>query len=660
MTSSPVKQLQAGNVNFQKTKHKCKFPTAPLPLLFSEPIQIKRHKKTVVKVEKKIVKTFSGYHAPVSNKNNLSFPNAFSTSSSSTVEKKDHLKERQIAASHTLKENAVQKQQAAKSIGTYVVDAPNLEKNDPNNGATEKNDKVIVAKQKVMISKHKAGEKHKLVDAVKTKPKKIKKLKVDPSHSSSVESSGQNHSRPNLEKTQPIPDSPVSQDVFVRDHEMPTKRQRIDSHHSEAGDNVFDNIMNLNEMVHGNDQPGTNDIASSECWLPDNNEPSNLSVEQTCHSIKAECLSGFLSQSPKHVETEKFSTLPSSTPDVHYSVEETLKEDVANREKYLLVDEENVLRLVEPLHQSTKSLSCDKSSSCNGTVPNGDKSPKVCFNTLSSNQDTSIGQINYNETDSSKHQSSKHKSKELHKHKKHKRDKHKLHRHDSGSLVHQKHKDKNRIDESICSYSQAEVPQITKEALVKLEMNIKEENVLVNLCNINQDEIKHSPEVLSTPGQYSCENIHSYEKPVHIGIPSCHFSQALASDVEIVDEFPFSMPKFREFVHVESDPNGEASVLHVYQDEINVLSKTELDLFAQDFCSLCFHEKTKSVPDFVMGIVHGAARKMPDFLEYLSEKHSDVRVKSEVLGQRDIVTMSVKEFRDQVCKTFSVESGMYR
>ena len=149
-------------------------------------------------------------------------------------------------------------------------------------------------------------------------------------------------------------------------------------------------------------------------------------------------------------------------------------------------------------------------------------------------------------------------------------------------------------------------------------------------------------------------------KRSRVGVLEFSYGQALSSDVEIVNSFPFTCPKFRKFVHIETDPNGEASVLHAYQHEISELPPVERELFAKDFCTLCFQETNHSQADFVMGIVHGAASYMPDFLEYLSETHPQLRVKSEVLGQRDILTMNVSEFRDQVCRTFSKESGMYR
>lgn len=143
-------------------------------------------------------------------------------------------------------------------------------------------------------------------------------------------------------------------------------------------------------------------------------------------------------------------------------------------------------------------------------------------------------------------------------------------------------------------------------------------------------------------------------------IPSASYFQALPEDLRILDSFPFTLPKFRKYVHVETCPNGEASVLHAYQHELNELSENERELFADDFCRLSFLETKPYTADFVMGIVHDAIADQPDYLEYFADKHGDMTVKAEVLGQRDILTMSIGDFRRKVHETYSKTSGMYR
>lgn len=138
------------------------------------------------------------------------------------------------------------------------------------------------------------------------------------------------------------------------------------------------------------------------------------------------------------------------------------------------------------------------------------------------------------------------------------------------------------------------------------------------------------------------------------------YRQSLPEDLEVVNNFPFTDPKFRKYVHVETCPNGEASVLHAYKIELKELTEEEQDLFATDFCKLSFIETKPNTADFVMGIVHDALTDMPDFLEYFADNHSGITVKAEVLGQRDIVTMDIADFRNKVNETYSRTNGMYR
>ena len=244
-----------------------------------------------------------------------------------------------------------------------------------------------------------------------------------------------------------------------------------------------------------------------------------------------------------------------------------------------------------------------------------------------------------------------------HKHKKHKHDRehrHSLHKH---KHKHKKHKREKQ------DYSEVVVERkFQLSPKVKLESDMP---IVVKTEESDAPPVYIKKEALSTdyflesPMEEKHKTIDDLRIPRR-GVLEFSYGQALSSDVEIVNKYPFSYPEFRKFVHVETDPNGEASVLHAYQHEIAELSPLDQELFAKDFCSLCFQETSSHEADFVMGIVHGAASYMPDYLEYLSEEHPQLRVKTEVLGQRDILTMNVKEFRDQVCKTFSKESGMYR
>lgn len=110
--------------------------------------------------------------------------------------------------------------------------------------------------------------------------------------------------------------------------------------------------------------------------------------------------------------------------------------------------------------------------------------------------------------------------------------------------------------------------------------------------------------------------------------------------------------EFGRFVHVEQQPNGGALVVHAYSRELSVLSPEEMQRFAQEFVTLSFCEDHDGAAHYVMGIVHGAASYLPDFLEYFSTKFPSSPVKMEILGKKDIETTTMSNFHGQVsdCK----------
>lgn len=106
--------------------------------------------------------------------------------------------------------------------------------------------------------------------------------------------------------------------------------------------------------------------------------------------------------------------------------------------------------------------------------------------------------------------------------------------------------------------------------------------------------------------------------------------------------------EFGRFVHVEQQPNGGALVLHAYSRELSVLSSEEMQRFAQEFVMLAFCEDENDAAHYVMGIIHGAASYLPDFLEYFSLKFPSSPVKMEILGKKDIETTTMSNFNAQV------------
>ncbi|KAM5237072.1 lysine-specific demethylase RSBN1L [Ctenodactylus gundi] len=118
------------------------------------------------------------------------------------------------------------------------------------------------------------------------------------------------------------------------------------------------------------------------------------------------------------------------------------------------------------------------------------------------------------------------------------------------------------------------------------------------------------------------------------------------------------MLEFRQLIHIEHQPNGGAAVLHAYSSELSHLSPVEMQRFAEEFVGLVFSENENSAAFYVMGIVHGAATYLPDFLDYFSFNFPNSPVKMEILGKKDIETTTMSNFHAQVKRTYS--HGTYR
>ncbi|XP_061578061.1 lysine-specific demethylase RSBN1L-like [Cololabis saira] len=116
--------------------------------------------------------------------------------------------------------------------------------------------------------------------------------------------------------------------------------------------------------------------------------------------------------------------------------------------------------------------------------------------------------------------------------------------------------------------------------------------------------------------------------------------------------------EFGHLIHIEQQANGGASVAHAYTEQISCLSPDEMERFAEEFVTLSFSEDAAQAACFVMGIIHGAASYLPDFLDYFSYKFPTATVKMEVLGKKDIETTNMTNFHSQVKRTYS--KGTYR
>ncbi|EZA53773.1 Round spermatid basic protein 1-like protein [Ooceraea biroi] len=112
--------------------------------------------------------------------------------------------------------------------------------------------------------------------------------------------------------------------------------------------------------------------------------------------------------------------------------------------------------------------------------------------------------------------------------------------------------------------------------------------------------------------------------------------------------------KYKKFIHIETYPNGGATVVHMYQDEIDSLSREQMEELTQEYFKVVFGEDENGNAHHVMGIVHNAAAYLPDLLDHMANNYPTLTVKNGVLGRSsDIETTTIVQYKDQVCKAYS-------
>lgn len=169
------------------------------------------------------------------------------------------------------------------------------------------------------------------------------------------------------------------------------------------------------------------------------------------------------------------------------------------------------------------------------------------------------------------------------------------------------------------------------------------------------------PEFLSRiNGNNSSNLLHSTTAPQHHQDPPLTAATSASISSMVRDRLGYSSPlhctpvpslpglEFGHLIHIEQQANGGASVAHAYSDQLSSLSPAEMQRFAQEFVTLSFSEDEAQAACFVMGIIHGAASYLPDFLDYFSYKFPNAPVKMEVLGKKDIETTTMANFHSQV------------
>ncbi|XP_055375532.1 uncharacterized protein DDB_G0287625-like isoform X2 [Condylostylus longicornis] len=112
--------------------------------------------------------------------------------------------------------------------------------------------------------------------------------------------------------------------------------------------------------------------------------------------------------------------------------------------------------------------------------------------------------------------------------------------------------------------------------------------------------------------------------------------------------------KYGRYFHIERHPNGGASIVRLYQDEINHFNEEQMNELVEEFFEVTFAEDENGFAHHVMGIVHDAASYLPDLLEHMADNYSNLTVKAAVLGRNsDIETCTMAQYNDQVVKNYS-------
>lgn len=88
-----------------------------------------------------------------------------------------------------------------------------------------------------------------------------------------------------------------------------------------------------------------------------------------------------------------------------------------------------------------------------------------------------------------------------------------------------------------------------------------------------------------------------------------------------------STSPLESYIHIEVHPNGGASMVHVYEKEIEGLSSKEKERLARLFFEEVFKEEPENVAKHVIGIVHGAAGYLPELVGHLSATRPELDIK---------------------------------
>lgn len=147
------------------------------------------------------------------------------------------------------------------------------------------------------------------------------------------------------------------------------------------------------------------------------------------------------------------------------------------------------------------------------------------------------------------------------------------------------------------------------------------------------------------------------QSPATHGVCSSNSRTAVSSDES--SSSSSSEDLIRRYSKVEVHPNGGASVLYMDWKDIENLSQSHLDALIDGFFKETFKENSAGSAQYVMSVVRGAARYLPEFVGYLGNEHPSMKVKVGSLTKpSEVTTMLMGEYYDQVLASYA--EGTYR
>ena len=119
-----------------------------------------------------------------------------------------------------------------------------------------------------------------------------------------------------------------------------------------------------------------------------------------------------------------------------------------------------------------------------------------------------------------------------------------------------------------------------------------------------------------------------------------------------------NITRLSDFIHIKKHPNGGATVVYMDEEEYRHLADHHIEQLADLFLKEVFREEPKGVASHVMGVVHNAARYLPELVTYFEEMHANVTVKMGYLRKSEIETTNFAGFAEKVRTSYC--NGTFR